>query len=27
MEKRMLEYSLEPEYAKYISGQPFSINR
>ena len=27
MEKRMLEYSLEAEYAKYISGQPFSINR
>lgn len=27
MEKRMLEYSLEAEYAKYISGQPFQINR
>lgn len=27
MEQRMLEYSLESEYAKYISGQPFQINR
>lgn len=27
MEKRMLEYSLQAEYAKYISGQPFSINK
>ncbi len=27
MEKRMLEYSLQNEYAKYISGQPFTINK
>lgn len=27
LEKRMLESSLESEYAKVISGQPFSINK
>jgi len=27
LEKRMFESSLEKEYAKVISGQPFSINK
>ncbi|HQV34723.1 MAG TPA: penicillin-binding transpeptidase domain-containing protein, partial [Flavobacterium sp.] len=27
LEKRMLESSLESEYAKVLSGQPFSINK
>lgn len=27
LEQKMLEYSLEDEYAKYISGEPFEINK